>query len=216
VVTIVGAGLLGTLAVFGAVAYRRRDDKQYLIVCGVGVIGFVIGALAWFGGRAKTVGPFDLVLAACLFVVVAEAVGLPAPLAKRLGVGFRSREWEYDRALARVIARIQELSRLPAQGGCPGPRSEPRTHDDQRRLIARLRALRAPDERWRQLTDAYADAYEAWFEIVEASAFDRLGDLEATIRALHAERERLRAEGRARAAAILAESRAARLFRRKP
>lgn len=88
---------------------------------------------------------------------------------------------------------------------------------ERRRLIARLRSLQAPTAEWASLTAGYADAYEAWFAAMAdgaaAEAFDGPTD---RLRDLHRERARLRAAGRANAAAMLAASPAARRVRKKP
>lgn len=218
--TIVGGGLLVALAILGVLASTRRGDRYYLVLAALGAVGAAITVVRSMEGGVAFIGLFDLPAALVVFVVAAEALGLPAPVAKRLGVGFRSRAWEYDRALARVVSPLYEplFGESPPDPGrdAAAPVRERRVRDG-RRQVARLRALRAPDEDWRSLTNRYADAYEAVLEAVaSASASSDRAELERRILLLHRERDRLRAKYRAEAAQLLAGSRAARLLRQSP
>jgi hypothetical protein len=172
VVTLAGGMMFVGLAIAAAVAYTRRDDRQYLIVAAIAIVGIAISLVSLVSGDAVAITVFDLPLAVVLFVVAAEAVGLPPSASKTLGVGFRSRE-EYDRRLAKVIAGIEAslslrrtaisrttIPRRPANG--PGSQQD-----------CRLRALRAPSVDWQRLTDGYAEAYEAWYDMLDSGSLDQ-------------------------------------------
>ncbi len=117
--------------------------------------------------RAPSV--FDVVVAACVIVVVADFVGLPLPIARRLGIGLHSREWEFDSRLYTLLqeanqaveevntGRVEAIQRLP-------------------RIVARVRSLRAPDEDWAAVRDGFALVFEQYAELLarnsEASAWE--------------------------------------------
>lgn len=215
--TIVASVLLVAMAILGVLANRRRGDRYYLVLAALGAVGAVIAVVRSLGGGVALIGLLDLPVALVVFVMAAEAIGLPAPVATRLGVGFRSRAWEYDRALYRAIADIERsLSGQPGRGGPAHRLVRARPPHDGRRLMARLRALRAPGEDWGRLTDQYSDAYQAWFDAIDKPSTDRFAELEQRLSALHREREQLRAKYRAEASQLHAGSRAARLLRQPP
>ena len=209
--------LLVGLSFAGILAYRRRRDPSFGLIAALGVIGLVVGFSVHVASRQSAV-LIDLALAVVVAVVAAEAIGLPEPVAKRLGVGLRSREWEYDRALARLLRPLNEvLAQAPADTRDPefeGWRE--RFLRNGRERLDQLRRHHAPDPEWAALARSYADIYG---EIVERISRDPSpvwpARLTAAVDAADEERRRLRAKYRDEAAAVLAESRAARLLRRR-
>ena len=117
--------------------------------------------------RAPSV--FDVIQGACVLVVAADLAGLPLPIARRLGIGLHSREWEFD---TRLYALIQEANRAVEEvntGRVAAVQQLPR-------FVARIRSLRAPDEDWAAVRDGFALVFEQYADLLarnsEASAWD--------------------------------------------
>jgi hypothetical protein len=107
-------------------------------------------------------GLAELLLAIVTVALVADAIGLPEPLGRRLHIGLHSREWEFDRALYANIRKldrlIDEYPRPPTMDAYKAWQSVVATSGP--RLVARMRHLNPPDESWRLVANGYADLYE--------------------------------------------------------
>ena len=210
--TIIWGVLMGTLGTLNIVAYRRRGERQSLVVIATCAVALLV-AVAFVANRRTVPWPLDLAAGFLILQDLADTVGLPPSVARRIGFGFRSRECEYDRALTRVITDIQ---RAWAQVPTPDDGRSPATKlRDARRGTVRLRTLRAPDADWQHLTDECADAYEAWTDMLDAREFGVEQALRERLAVIFGERDRLRAKYGAEAAELIASSRAARLFGRR-
>jgi hypothetical protein len=161
------------------------------------------------------IGLDDVGLALLAVVVAAEAFGLPSPIARRIGIGLRSREFEYDRTLSDLLLPLNEL----IEHEPPRDRAEARSawqaqlvRDGGRRLL-RLERLRAPDDEWAALTASYALIYATLLRLhAGQSRPAERNDVAEMVRATTSERERLRAKYRSEAAA-LGSGRVARFIR---
>jgi hypothetical protein len=157
----------------------------------------------------------DLLLVLVLVVAGAEAFGLPRPLAMRLGIGFRSRAWEFDHRIYRYKERLDRL--LLAYPSPPDwtryRRWQSRVARDGRVLLRKMASLHAPDGDWASVRDDYVGLYDG---ILTGIANDHPPDDPQTFErgteiALRA--DRLRITYRAEAESLLQQSRAARILR---
>lgn len=107
----------------------------------------------------QAVPVFDLlVLVACVLTAV-DLIGLPLPIARRLHLGLHSREWEFDR---RLYALTQEARNAVAN-------SDPNNGPPVRQLssiIARMSALRAPDQGWAAVRDGWVSAWKRYLNLL--------------------------------------------------
>lgn len=188
-------------------AARRRRQPWYAMLAGLTTLGIVFAVLT---GRLAlgrwTPDPLDLAVVLGGLFFAAEFFGLPTPVARRLGIGLRSRQWEFDVAMYDIVKGFADL--LSAY---PGPEL---VADDQawrrralcegHRLVARLNRLHPPDEGWAQLRDGYRVLYQAILADLASADHARRSE-EFGIRAKEIEKRHaeLRQRYRAEAAAIL-------------
>lgn len=98
---------------------------------------------------------FDLVAALTGLMLAVDLIGLPLPLARRLRLGLHSREWEFDRRLSALANEARRTAdRAADDPGLPA-RELPR-------IIARMSALRPPDDDWAALRDGWAAAWQRY------------------------------------------------------
>ncbi len=146
---------LSLIALLSLLAYGRRRDRFWVLLASLGVGGL---ALLLFAGRLSTrpmFGPFEAVGLLLAAVIAAEAFGLPIPIARRVGLGLRSKAWEYDRKLADLLRQLNdELERAQAASQTEaGMAWRERLRREGHRRLVRLRQVRAPDENWAELAN---------------------------------------------------------------
>lgn len=195
--TIVGLALI---AVFSWIAFTRRRDRYWALLSLLSVGGLV---LIFGTGRAQarvTLGPWEvagLVLAA---VAAAEALGLPDPIAQRLGIGLRSREWEFDRSISEALQALNDLigrEPLRANRAAWAAWGHQLRRIGERRL-SRLVRMHAPDDRWAMLARDYSQIYRELIELRVGEADHEAADRVAVrITRATAQRGQLRAAYRA-------------------
>lgn len=215
--SIITAILLGCLAFASAVIFRTRGDRYW---AAIGAISVASGALLWirnglYVSAAVDVG--DLLLLVIGLIAAAEAFGLPRSLAARLGIGLRSRDWEFDRKLSDLLRPLEPV----LDGREPETRDEAFGNrrsavvDDGRARLTALARLKPPDDRWRALTSTYATILRARLDAIQG---DPPGAAPPSIvqmtKAAEIERERLRASYRAEADRLIRSSLVGRLLRR--
>jgi hypothetical protein len=106
---------------------------------------------------------FDLLTVIAAMAISADLIGLPLPLARRLRLGLRSRQWEFDR---RLFALTNEARRA-----IQDPASEPgRAQRELPDIIARIAALPAPDEDWAAVRDGWASAWQQYLDLLGGPA----------------------------------------------
>ena len=145
-------GLLG----LGGVAFVVvRDGLRGVFIAGpitgsVTLTAFLIGSLYW-----------------------AQVLGLPRPIAIRLGIGLLSRALVFNNRLIDHRRRVADAIRL-AQTDPPrraAALAEMTVH------IRRVRDLRAPDSAWSLLRDDIADDEEGWIQALrDAEPSERLAE----------------------------------------
>ena len=214
--SLVTAALLGALALLSIAAFRARGDRFWAalgLICGVGLALVLIQ-----NGVDTSASPTipDALLAATGGVAAAEAFGLPRWLAARLGIGLRSREWEFDRTLTdllRPLNRRLEARPVEVQPTALGNwRSG--VVKDGRATLARLAQLTPPNEEWGAMAATYAEVYGALLDAVNNESHDAFAPSIGTLtHAANLERERLRESYRAESERLIQSSRLARLLR---
>lgn len=108
------------------------------------------------------VGLFDVVLLFVVIAMIAHVQGLPISIARRLRIGLRSREWEFDRRLHIYREQLDtELSSYPSsRDWSEYGRWKRRTLSRGGKLLSGMRSLGPPDESWAHLRDGYVDLYD--------------------------------------------------------
>jgi hypothetical protein len=214
----VGAGLLAIMVFMAALAFKRRGDRSYAILALLGSAALLIALLVGAFVDAPLLAPIDLLISLVTGAVAAEALGLPSAIAMKLGVGFRSPEWEFDRTLTRLLGPLNAalVSRPPGSGEALHTEWADRLMRDGNRRIERLRQLRAPNADWRRLANAYADIYDTLLASIQSDAPAIDEATAAAIKGVDLKREQLRSVYRSEATRLLGESRAARRMRRGP
>lgn len=215
--SIITAMLLGGLAFASALIFRTRGDRHWAAIGAISVASLALLLIlnGLYVSTAVDVG--DLLLLVIGLVAAAEAFGLPRSLAARLGIGLRSRDWEFDRKLSDLLRPLE-----PVLHG-----REPETRDeafgnrrsavivDWRTTLTALAHLKPPDDRWRALTSTYATILRARLDAIQG---DPSGTAPPSIvqmtEAADIERERLRASYRAEADRLVRSSLVGRLLGR--
>jgi hypothetical protein len=162
---------LATIGVAAFLRGRLRFDHIWTAISGLVATGAcVVLLLRGFepvvppsGGLVGSV--FD---GACVFIgglILVDLVGLPRPIAYRLGLGCRWPEWEFDH---RYFAAAEAFARAANRARDPGEREAMLA--EARRCEARIRGLRAPTAEWQALCAARADAAELWINLTERKA----------------------------------------------
>lgn len=209
--------LLAALALLSAMAYRRRRERFWaaLALISGGGVSLLLIRSGVSGTTTTTIE--DVLLLAVNVIVAAEVIGLPAGLAARTGIGLRSREWEFDQTLTKLLKPLdRNLNERPA-GGAPAILIEWRARvlRDGRMRMRRLSQLRPPNQQWSKLTGTYANIYSAHLDAIER---DYQSDVSASVAQMtqwaNAEQARLRAAYRAESERVIQRSLAARLLRR--
>ena len=139
----------------------------------VAVIG--AGALGLDGSRLPTMGlqlgVLDGLLALAAVALVIYVQGLPPRIAQHVGIGRRSREWEFDRRLHLYRERLDaSLRHYPSSRDWPSYRRwRAQVLRDGHVLVARMKGMHAPDDGWAGVRDDYVDLYS---EILARIALD--------------------------------------------
>jgi hypothetical protein len=98
---------------------------------------------------------FDLLAVLAAILLLADIFGLPLPIARRLRIGLRSREWEFDRRLTALTNEARRVvDRAPVE----------LRQRELPEIIARMAALRAPDHDWATLRDDWAMAWQRYLD----------------------------------------------------
>jgi len=194
-----------SLLIVGIVGFRRRRGWPFAvaaIVAGVALLRDLVQLpeVSW------RIGILDIVLAGLVAVLVADVKGLPLSIARRVGLGFRSREWEFDDQLHRYKEALDRiLMSYPHSAAWPEYVSW--KLDALRRVsptLRRMTAMRAPDVEWDRLRDDYVALYEGIFANI---AHDEPADNVHILRVgqeIKERADRLRVEYRASAHALIA------------
>jgi hypothetical protein len=186
--------------VFSWIAFTRRRDRYWALLALLSVGGLV---LIFGTGRAQarvTLGPFEVAGLLLAAAAAAEAFGLPDPIAQRLGIGLRSREWEFDRSISDVLQSLNDLiDREPPHEdlGARAAWVRQLRRVGERRL-SRLARLHPPDDRWAMLAGDYSQIYRKLIELHSGEEDHEAADRVAVrIRRATAQRDQLRAAYRA-------------------
>ncbi len=136
---------------------RAADQWRWLGILTLGGLAVVVivrgGVVTWtlFGQPLV----FDVVLAVYAVLMAVDLIGLPLPVAGRLHLGLHSREWEFHRRLYALTEEARRAAEGPGRSGGHEP-------SHLREIIARMRALRAPNQDWADLRDGWATAWERY------------------------------------------------------
>jgi hypothetical protein len=161
--SIISAALLVGAGVVSVAAYRTRKDRFWLVLGATFAVGLVLSLLRNGLNASVSVDIGDGLIFVVGLFAAAEAFGLPRGLAVRIGIGLRSREWEFDRKLADLLGPLDLL----LEGHPPGIGEEAsRDRDnapieDGRARLEALARMKPPDDDWRALTSKYATIYAA-------------------------------------------------------
>ena len=101
----------------------------------------------------------DLVVVLAAMVIAVDLVGLPTPVARRLGLGLHSREWEFDRRLS----ALNNDARRAVQDTASDTR---RPERELPPIIARIATLHAPDDDWAAVRDGWATAWQRYLGLL--------------------------------------------------
>ena len=114
---------------------------------------------------------FDLLAMVAAIAVAADLIGLPLPVARRLRIGLHSREWDFDRRLSALTSDARRAVHRAASDTGLLERELPA-------IIARIKALHAPDDDWAALRDGWASAWQQYLDLRD-SATDAAASAEA-------------------------------------
>ena len=119
----------------------------FLAVIGGGALALDVSRLP---AVEVQVGVLDLGLAIVAATAVTYVQGLPGPIARYVGIGRRSREWEFDRRLHVYRKKLDAaLLRYPSSRDWPAYRDwQSRVLRDGHRHLAGMRGLHPPDDEW--------------------------------------------------------------------
>lgn len=197
--------LLLTMVLVSVWGTRVRRRPWYAVVGVLATVvltgGLLVPSLSLY---AVEIRPFDLAVALAAIVLIIDVVGLPRPIAARIGLGLHSREWAFDGSLVRCFGPLNHQLSLE-----PPLESEP-AHSAWRRETLRVgehvlndaSRLRPPEEAWADLTRRYVQVYHL---ILDAVRSGDDGSIALTVsrmnEAVDKEREALRSRYRSDAAA---------------
>jgi hypothetical protein len=213
--SVTSVAVLVGAAVLSFAAYRNRRERFWIVLGAIFAIGLVLSLIRNGLTTSIQVDIGDAMVFVVGVVAAAEAFGLPRRLAAPLGLGLRSRQWEFDRKLA-DLARplgplLEGLSLDAGEGGLSGWDSA--AVEDGRARLAAIARLKPPDERWRALTTSYLKIYGAYLDSIESSSPGHVSpSVEAMTKAADEELQQLRASYRADADRLAKASIAARLL----
>lgn len=192
--------IITLVGLWGARA-RRRSRYAYVAVAAALALlaGVLVPQLSLFRLEVRT---FDAVLAVAAGVFLVDIVGLPRPIARRLGLGLHSREWRYDGDLVRRFGPLNHRLEMEP------PMTDVELHESWRlatlqegdATLRRASRLRAPDDDWAALTDRYVETYASILDIVaHGDPGGRRAAVTAANEQLNDARERLRSRYRTEA-----------------
>lgn len=160
------------------IATGRSTRDRFFVAAGIPIVAVVAFVLVRDGPRwALISGPISggMALAAILLGLLAwvEMVGLPRGIARRLGVGMRSRALVFDNRLIELRERYHAALRLAESD--PVHRAEALISAGGQ--VRRIRGLRAPDVKWAMVRNDMADDFEHWLGLMQTDAPpERLAD----------------------------------------
>ena len=195
--------LLLVILVLGAI--RARQRPWAIVICIAASLGLV-AELALRGSALWDwrVGILDAVLVVVIALIVVDLVGLPDAIARRTGLGLRSRAWEYDKALYRHLAPLSDqLNSAPIPGTPDYGRWRAEMLRVGRDRIEQVKHLRPPDDDWAGLTRRYIDIYETLIAALESGDVSATADVETRNREVTRDRAAMREKYRAEAADAL-------------
>jgi hypothetical protein len=173
------ADILYTVSVIAAAIGYRRTGAKLLAVLAAVAVGLLLLDIARFRTVHVQVDVLDVILIAIAIGVVVHVQGLPYPVARRVGIGWRSREWEFDRGLH--ICREQLDKVLLAHPSSADWAVYRRWQTDALRtglrVVKKMESLSPPDDAWAHLRDDYVDLYK---QILSLLANDEPPDDEYT------------------------------------
>lgn len=211
------AGLLAALTLLSAMAFRRRRDWFWAVLALISGGGIALLLIQSGLAATTTARVEDAFLLAVNAILAAEVFGLPAGLASRIGIGLRSREWEFDQTLSELLKPLDRGLQERPVGGGPDTITNWRArvlHDGRVRL-RRLARLRPPNRAWSRLTEIYGRIYSAHLDAIEREdQADVLTSIAPLTHWANAEHERLRTAYRAESEHLIQRSIAAKLLRR--
>ena len=193
------------VALGGLVEWRRRDEPRFILVMGFAVIVAIVEIATNPAGLLWTFGLTEGLLFALAAIQTLDLIGLPPSIARRVRIGLRSKEWEFDRQLHQQKKLMDKaIARYPSDATWESYnqwKSGFAAAGD--RALRRMRALKPPDAEWGDLRSGYVELYE---EILSRVVDDEPPDEAAIITRGAQLRDRgdaLRARYRAAAQALL-------------
>lgn len=164
----VGLGAIVLLLAAAVLHWYRRGSRYYLVGA-VAVVAITVAAVAV--GRLAIGAPslVDVALIVSALLMLAEAIGLPPAWSRRLGVGWRSREFEFDRRLQRLADEFNRLIERPENRRAGGAELS----REGRAIAARMARLESGNAAWSQLARDYAAYVEVCITAVEEGSMAR-------------------------------------------
>ncbi len=109
---------------------------------------------------------WGLVFAGFAVFLLADAIGLPAPIAKRTGIGLpHTKDWEFDR---RLTERRRSMNRHAQRGMVRRGQLAAEAGID--RDLRVMRRLKPPSAEWAQLRDDLVAHGEEWLRLAASGA----------------------------------------------
>ncbi len=203
--SVLSLALLGGFTGLAVLAAKRRGSRPWAAAA-LFVGAIVALELVVFGLGPIQSGPIEVLGALAAAIAAAEAFGLPRPLARRLRIGLRSREWEFDGRLKRLVDGFDDLIRE-----YPGPEDQDRAWrwanrvlERGARIVSKIRTLRAPNAAWQELATGYADMFDSALESMrDGGGISRREAIERVRTDLERRREELRQAYRDEARVIM-------------
>ncbi len=197
-------GILLTLIVIVG-TWGTRRHRAAAVPASVALVGLAIGLLVPRSGLFEArFTLFDALLVLAGIGLAAEVIGLPWPIARRIGIGLRSRAWEFDGALYRALAPLNE--RL---NSAPDPSDvvaygqwKVDTIRFGREIVRRVGRMRAPDSDWSDLRDRYSEVYGMLLDALERGDTSGKAEIRRLTEVVDLQRAALRRKYRAEAAAL--------------
>ncbi len=162
--------------VLGGIAFllwgRARGDRGVILLtalCFVGVIVLLLTRNPYVDRPLAFEDVFwGLVIGGIAGFFLADAIGLPAPVAKRTGIGLpHTKDWEFDR---RLEERRRSMHRHAHRGMARRGRMAAEAGID--RDLRVMRGLKPPSAEWARLRDDLVAHGEAWLRLAASGAGD--------------------------------------------
>lgn len=162
------------LVLAGVAGFRRRGEPAmvFAAVVGAGALALDVAKLPSVGVQ---LGVLEMALAVVAVTIVIYVQGLPPRIARHVGIGRRSREWEFDRRLHTYQDKLDTaLLGYPSTRDWPHYRRwQANVLRDGRMLMGKMKGLTAPNDAWAGVRDDYIDLYSGILALI---AHDELPD----------------------------------------